>query len=535
MITTNDFDNLMSLLYFFLIFRFFSYFLDIVTYIVGDVVFSEGIIKAKEVIFQKIQDLDFSFHVNKSTGSLISAFKRGDGAFWSFYDSIHFRIVRAVMGYIVMFYFFADLDIRVALISFVSLLINFIISFFLIRTNVSARRAQNDSDDLVSGVIVDNMVNFETVKYFAKEKRERMRLSEKLDIWRKTFWRYSWTFKYFNFTLGPLFILTIFAILWYSLNMVISGKMTTGDFVLVVTFVSTFYHRIFDLVWSLRNIAKDFADMSKYFSYLNMNDKVRDAKNPVILEVPKGEIEFKNISFGYKGGKKNAIKDLSLNIREGQSVALVGRSGSGKTTLSKLLMRFYDVDSGEITIDGVNIKNFTKSYLRSLMGVVPQEPILFNSTIKFNIGYAKDDVTDGEIVAAAKMANIHRFIESLPKKYDTEVGERGIKLSGGQKQRLAIARMILSDPKIIIFDEATSQLDSENEKLIQDAFWEFARNKTTIIIAHRLSTAMRADRIIVMQGGKIQEEGNHAKLTKKKGSLYKYFWELQTGIEKPRA
>ncbi|MBI3954779.1 ATP-binding cassette domain-containing protein, partial [Candidatus Collierbacteria bacterium] len=207
--------------------------------------------------------------------------------------------------------------------------------------------------------------------------------------------------------------------------------------------------------------------------------------------------------------------------------ALVGRSGAGKTTVVKLLMRFYDVEKGAITIDKINIKDFTKSQLRSFIGVVPQEPILFNNTIGYNIGYGVDKASAKEIKTAARMANLGNFIETLSEKYETNVGERGIKLSGGQKQRLAIARMILSNPDIIIFDEATSNLDSESEKLIQEAFWQIAKNKTTIIIAHRLSTIMRADRIIVMDCGKIIEMGSHRDLLTKKNGLYKHFWDLQ--------
>jgi len=222
---------------------------------------------------------------------------------------------------------------------------------------------------------------------------------------------------------------------------------------------------------------------------------------------------------------------MNLNIKKGESVALVGRSGAGKTTVIKLLMRFYDPYKGKILIDGININKFTKSQLRNFMGIVPQEPILFNNTISYNIGYPNNNSSFKEIEAASKLAHIDSFIKSLPNGYNTLVGERGVKLSGGQKQRLAIARMIVSNPDIIIFDEATSQLDSESEKYIQDSFWKVSEGKTTIIIAHRLSTAMRADRIIVLDQGKIVEEGSHTTLLNKKDSLYKKFWNLQTKIE----
>ncbi|MFZ5932780.1 MAG: ABC transporter ATP-binding protein [Patescibacteria group bacterium] len=285
------------------------------------------------------------------------------------------------------------------------------------------------------------------------------------------------------------------------------------------------------VVWGFRDITKSYTDIEKYFGLLDYQVEVKDPKNPIKPKAIKGEIEYKNVNFSYENKQADAVKNINLKIREGQSVALVGRSGVGKTTLVKLLMRFYDVEKGEITIDGINIKRFSKSDLRSLMGVVPQEPVLFNNTLEQNIGYGKVGVTKKEIVAAAKLARIHEFIETLPKKYATKVGERGIKLSGGQKQRVAIARMILSEPEIIIFDEATSQLDSESEKLIQEAFWKAASNKTTIIIAHRLSTVMRAGKIVVIEKGKIKEVGSHGELLAKKDSLYSHFWNLQIKLD----
>jgi ABC-type multidrug transport system fused ATPase/permease subunit len=303
---------------------------------------------------------------------------------------------------------------------------------------------------------------------------------------------------------------------------------TTGDFVLVVGFTSSFYPKVFELVWGFRDMAKNYSDIQRYFGLLDHQIEVKDPKKPVKIKRIVGEIEYKNTSFSYGDSKTDAINNIDLKIRPGQSVAFVGKSGAGKTTVVKLLMRFFDVTSGEILIDRINIKKITKSHLRSFMGVVPQEPILFNNTIGYNIAYGREKATKREIEAAAKLANIHDFIKSLADGYETKVGERGIKLSGGQKQRVAIARMILSDPEIIIFDEATSQLDSESEKLIQDAFWKAVKNKTTIIIAHRLSTVMRADKIVVMDDGKIIEVGSHNELIRKKGGLYKHFWNLQT-------
>ena len=323
----------------------------------------------------------------------------------------------------------------------------------------------------------------------------------------------------------------LFLILFVSLQNAAKLTLTVGDFVLVTTFVGLFFSKLWELVFSLRDIAKTYADIKTYFELLDHKITVKDPSSPVKIGKVSGKINFKNVSFSYQNGTQGALKNFNLNINKGESVALVGKSGSGKTTLIKLLMRFFDTTSGTITIDGISIKDFSKDNLRSLMGVVPQEPILFNNSIAYNIGYGKDNATLGDIKVAANLANIDDFIESLKNKYDTQVGERGVKLSGGQKQRLAIARMILSNPDIIIFDEATSQLDSQSEKLIQDAFWKVREGKTTIIIAHRLSTVAKADRIVVMEEGGIKEVGTHAELLKNKDSLYKHFWDLQIKLD----
>jgi ABC-type multidrug transport system fused ATPase/permease subunit len=334
-----------------------------------------------------------------------------------------------------------------------------------------------------------------------------------------------------DLTLGGIINIGVFGILYISLVKVTAMKINVGDFVLVTAFINSFVPRLWDLTWSFKDISKNYADIEKYFGLLNEKIEVKDPVKPVKISHVYGEINFNNIHFTYNGRSKNAINGIDLKIEQGQSIALVGRSGSGKTTLTKLLMRFYDLDSGEITIDGIDIKDFTKSTLRGFVGVVPQEPILFNNTIAYNIGYGKDKPKLSKIKAASKLANIDDFIESLKEKYNTEVGERGVKLSGGQKQRLAIARMILSNPDIVVFDEATSHLDSESEKLIQDAFWKARAGKTTIIIAHRLSTVMRADKIVVMEHGKIKEIGTHESLLKNKNGLYSHFWNLQIKLD----
>ncbi len=505
--------------------------LSSLSFYLGDMVsFSAGV-DVRMAIFKHLQNLDFAFHSSKSTGSLISKMKRGDNAFFDLFHAIHHRMLGVIIGFAVMMYFFSAIDIKIVSLVFVAFLVNLVVTKFVVKYNIATRVKFNKEEDKVSGIIVDNIINFETVKLFSRENWERERLEKSFVTWKKRLWDHAISWRILDISVGGLINISIFLILLVALNLAVDLQLEVGEFVLILGFINTFFPRLFELVFSFRNIARNYTDIQKYFGILNYKVEIKDPQNPVKVESVAGEIEFRNTNFSYKDGKKNAVRSVNLRVRQGQSIALVGRSGSGKTTLMKLLMRFYDVDGGSILVDGIDIRNFTKSNLRSFMGVVPQEPILFNNTIGYNIGYGKDNVSQKAIVAAAKIANLDKFINTLSKGYKTDVGERGIKLSGGQKQRLAIARMMLSEPDIIIFDEATSQLDSENEALIQEAFWKVARDKTTIIIAHRLSTAMRADKIIVMENGKIVETGSHKALLRKAKGLYRYFWDLQVNVD----
>lgn len=530
-----DYQALTSILLVYIVVVMGSLITDVVSAWLGDIVLLDAARDARIDIFKHVQGLDFGFHSNKSTGSMISAFKRGDGAFFDLFHTIHFNIIGVIVTTVIMLIFFGQINLWLVIFMSAALILTFISTKILIRNNVEKRNLFNNEEDNVSGIITDNMINYETVKLFAKEKWESSRLTNAFKPWTKTLWGYANSFRLIDIIIGLLINISIFAIMFLMLRFSVFGKLSVGDFVLIISFIGMFFPKIWNLVWSTRNIAKNYADLEKYFGLLNEKIEVLDPEKPVKIGHVYGEVEFKNISFSYKNRVKNAINNFNLKVEQGESVALVGRSGSGKTTLVKLLMRFFDLAKGEIAIDGINIKDFTKSDLRGFIGMVPQEPILFNNTIAYNIGYGFKGAGQGpplsRIREAAKIANIDDFIESLPKKYETEVGERGVKLSGGQKQRLAIARMILSDPDIVVFDEATSQLDSESEKLIQDAFWKARAGKTTIIVAHRLSTIMRADKIVVMEHGKIKEIGNHKSLLAKKDSLYSHFWNLQIKLD----
>lgn len=514
--------------------RLFSEILENVMRSFGDLALFPAARDVRTSVVRKIHQLDFAYHTSRSTGSLISLIKRGDGAFFDFFHNVNINISKTAIGFLIMLGFLFRIRWEFAVLSFISFGLILISSQFLIRNNMKARKEFNACEDEISEIIVDNLINFETVKLFTKEKWEQKRLLISFEIWIKKLWNYSMSFRIINLVVAVIGNLGLALVLVLGIKFLADKKITMGDYILIISFITTFYYQFFELVYVLRDVAKQLVDMEKYFAILDEKEKVKDPKKAVILEKVKGEISFKKINFAYPKNKRQAVKNINLVIKPGQSVAFVGHSGVGKTTLVKLLMRFYDPTDGEILLDGINIKKLKKSQLRSFMGVVPQEPIMFNKSIKYNIAYGIDDVSNEAITAAAKLANLDEFIETLPKKYKTNVGERGVKLSGGQKQRLAIARMILKNPEIIIFDEATSQLDSESEKLIQDAFWKAAKGKTTIIIAHRLSTIIKAEKIVVMEKGEIKEIGSHRQLLANENSLYNKFWKLQsdkTGIK----
>lgn len=479
----------------------------------------------RETVFKKMMDLDFAYHVDKSTGSLISAFRRGDSAIFDLFQNLHQELFPVAISMLVALYFMAQASLDLSEILFAMFVGNLVLIWWLIKINLKTRVEFNAAEDDVSSVITDSVINFETVKYFAAENKERANLGKKFDIWQKSLWRFSNSFRLMDVTIGLTSGAGMMLILWLAIKRIGHG-FTLGDFVMVTGFLTSIYYQFFNLFFRLRNIARNMIDLEKYLGILDQQIIVKDPETHVQISQAIGKIEFSHLDFAYPKDQDLTLRDINLVIEPGQSVAFVGRSGAGKTTLVKLLLRFYDLTSGQIKIDGIDIKQMNKGYLRLLLGVVPQEPIMFNNTLAFNLSYGKTDATPAEIADAAQKANILDFIESLPHKWETQVGERGIKLSGGQKQRLAIARALLADPKILIFDEATSNLDSESEQKIQKALSEAAKQRTVIIIAHRFSTIRNVDKIVVLEDGVIVETGRHAELLAKKG-IYEKLWSLQ--------
>ncbi len=517
---------LIPIVLFYLGFRLISMVLDISARFFGDTVLLPLARDVRVAVFEKVQQLDFAYHLSKSTGSLISAFKRGDTALFHLFMILQFRLLRITVELIVISAFLFTLQPILMFMMVTTFAVNTFGAVFLIRMNISARRKFNDAEDRNFGIIVDNMLNYETVKLFAREQAEMTRLKEDFVDWLQRVWRYANTFRLIEFVAGSLGNIGFGLVLIYSVVLFQKGSISLGDIVMIIGFISSFYVQFFEIIFALRDLAKFQVDLEKYFAALHEPVKVIDPETAQPAPQQVESIAFQDVHFTYHQGSA-ALQGVDLSIPRGESIALVGKSGAGKSSFVKLLLRFFDVDSGSIRINDIDIRDFQKSDLRSLFGVVPQEPILFNNTMRFNITYAAENVTEKELQKVIKMARLEEVIADLPDGLETQVGERGVKLSGGQKQRLAIARMLLSDPEVVIFDEATSQLDSESEQKIQEAFWAATENKTTIVIAHRLSTVVRADRIIVLDNGKIAEQGSHRDLLKL-GGLYAHYWQLQT-------
>lgn len=474
---------------------------------------------------RQIQHLDYSFHANKSTGSLISAGKRGDGAIASAFIEINdstFMVVVEMIFTVVALSFATPVIAAIFAVTFVSAIL---ISLQFLLQNVRARKEANRYEDVASGILTDNLLAFETVKTFAQEDWEHSRYATAIDSWKGYAIRYMMTFRRIDIALHLTATVGMGAAILVGLQQLQEGSLTPGGLTVAVTLLFTVTESLVRLVYRFREIMKNYTDFQRLYEIMQLKTTVSDPALPKMIEEPQGELRFTDVSFGY-GHSQEALRNVNLAIPAGQTVAFVGRSGAGKTTLTKLLMRFYDVDRGSITIDGVDIRDLSQRQLRKLIGLVPQDPVMFNETLRFNLKYARPEADDAEVLAAAAKAQLTELIAQLPLGLDTVIGERGIKLSGGQRQRLAIARVLLENPAIVIFDEATSQLDSENEMLVQKAFAELTAQKTTIVIAHRLSTIRRAQQIVVFENGIIVETGTHDSLTHKAG-IYAHLWELQ--------
>lgn len=501
-----------------------------------DYVFAKVTVSIKQLVsldvFSHLLSLPVEFHADQATGGVSRKISRGTSALSTLSFFFTGNILPTIIEIILIIGIFITFFPPIFSIVF-GIFVIIYVAFTIIVTN---RRQKllleaNKRDDRGSEKSIDALMNYETVKYFTNEKFEFKRYASTLDKWADT--AILSTKKGANLNMGQGLILTagLTALLGLAVREYISGGATIGDFVLITTYLNRIAIPLSFLGILYQRLKESLANVDSMFKLMEVENNVIDKPNAKELKNIKGHVMFKGVSFGYKKDR-GILKGISIDVPPRSSIALVGASGSGKSTISKLLLRFYDVNDGEVSIDGVNIKDITQVSLRRNIGVVAQETILFNETIFNNIQYGKPNAKKKEVIAAAKLAHIHEFIESLPNGYDTEVGERGVKLSGGEKQRVAIARMILKNPPILLFDEATASLDSKSEKMIQESIKSISQEgKTTIVIAHRLSTIVDFDKIVVLDKGRIIEEGTHEELLKSCG-VYQKLWKIQKGNRK---
>jgi ATP-binding cassette, subfamily B, heavy metal transporter len=477
-------------------------------------------------VFQHLHALSLRFHLERQTGGLTRDIERGTRSIGSLISYAIYSILPIIVEIaLVLGVLIKNYDISFALITVATLLIY--ISFTIKVTNwrTHLRRQANELDSAANSRAIDSLINYETVKYFNNEGYEARRYDGQLRAWMNAQIRNQYSLSALN--IGQAFIIAcgVTAMMWRAAAGVTTGQMTLGDIVLVNAFLIQLYIPLNFLGVLYREIRQALTDIERMFGLLRTEREVEDAPDAVELPAGPTGLRFESVSFAYDP-RRVVLENVSLEISPGRTVAVVGHSGAGKSTLSRLLFRFYDVSDGAIKVGGIDLRKLKQASLRRAIGIVPQDTVLFNDSILYNIQYGRPDASHDEVIAAARAAQLHDFILSLPDGYETKVGERGLKLSGGEKQRVAIARALLKDPPILIFDEATSALDSKTEKAIQSQLEAAARGRTALIIAHRLSTVMNADEIIVLEGGQVIERGSHAALLAKEGA-YSQMWTLQ--------
>jgi ABC-type transport system involved in Fe-S cluster assembly fused permease/ATPase subunit len=477
-------------------------------------------------VFRHLHALSLRFHLNRQTGGMTRDIERGTRGVSSLISFTLFNILPTIVEItLVLAYLVTHYDLWFTVITAVALVSYIVFTVVVTDWRTHFRRTMNDLDSKANTKAIDSLINYETVKYFGNEDYEARRYDEGLKSFENAAVKSQTSLSFLNTGQSLIIATAVTLILWRATAGVIAGKMTLGDLVLVNTFMIQLYIPLNFLGVIYREIKQSLADMERLFSLLDQNREVADSPGAKALATHGAKVAFSSVNFSYESNRQ-ILFDVDFTIPAGTTTAVVGHSGSGKSTLSRLLFRFYDVNSGAITIDGQDLRNITQESLRSAIGIVPQDTVLFNDTIEYNIAYGKPGATKADIVAAARAASIHDFIETLPDGYATMVGERGLKLSGGEKQRVAIARTLLKDPAILIFDEATSALDSKAEQAIQGQLKEIAKNRTTLVIAHRLSTVADAQQILVLDHGRIVERGTHQLLLAANG-LYAQMWERQ--------
>ncbi|MGE0650520.1 MAG: ABC transporter ATP-binding protein/permease [Alphaproteobacteria bacterium] len=477
-------------------------------------------------VFRHLHVLSLRFHLDRQTGGLSRAIERGMKGIEFTLAFMLFSIIPTIIEiFVVCAILWRLYDFWFASVTFVTIATYIYFTLTITEWRLRFRREMNARDQEANTRAIDSLLNFETVKYFGNEDHESGRYDRAMARYETAAVRNKTSLSLLNVGQSLIVALGLIAVMVMAGNGVAAGTMTVGDFVLVMTYLMQLYMPLDFLGYVYREVKQSLTDMEVLFNLMQVRPEITDRPEAKALVARGGEVVFDDVSFGYNRDRP-ILKGVSFRVPPGRKVAIVGPSGAGKSTISRLLFRFYDVGGGHITIDGQDLRDVTQESVRDAIGIVPQDTVLFNDTVHYNIAYGRPGAPEEDIVRVAKLAAIHDFIESTPQGYKTRVGERGLKLSGGEKQRVAIARTMLKNPRILVFDEATSALDSHTEKEIQAALRQVSENRTTLVIAHRLSTVIDADEIIVLDQGRITERGTHAGLLASRGQ-YAAMWARQ--------
>ncbi len=496
---------------------------------------TQGMIRKISIeAFRHLHNLSLRFHLERQTGGVTRDIERGSQGISAIVNYLLFRIAPTLIEILLVgAILLVQFDWVFAAITVGVVLIYMAMTIAITEWRTKYRRQMNELDSIATTRAVDSLINYETVKYFGNEKFETERYNTSMEHWQEAAVKSQNSLSLLNTVQAFIIAIGVTLVLWRAAAGVVAGSLSLGDLVMINAFLVQIFLPLNFLGVMYREIKQSITDIERMFKLLTQNVEVRDKENAPALQVSGGAVRFDDVSFAYDP-ERPILQGVSFDIPAGRNVAVVGASGSGKSTLVRLLFRFYDVTGGSISIDGQDIRDVSQESLRAAIGIVPQDTVLFNDTLYYNIAYGKPDATREQVVEAARAAHILHFIESLPKGWDTVVGERGLKLSGGEKQRVAIARTLLKNPAILVLDEATSALDSKTEKIIQAELREVMKNRTSLTIAHRLSTIIDADEILVMEAGRIIERGRHEVLLAMHGH-YARMWEMQQQAMKEQA